>query len=156
VRRIWLAALTLVAGCGVEPSGVDAGGEAPTGVSPGVNLYFLNAKGDLEPQLRDTGRLGTVSEALTLLLLGPGGSEARTEIARVPMTRVVVTSTPDVITVNLPLTINDVTPKGIDQIVCTALGVHVQAGGSRSTRVRVRFTLPTDESEVTRTCSVLS
>lgn len=154
--RTWLAALVLLAGCGVEPSGVDAGGDAPTGVTPGVNLYFLNAGGDLEPQLRETGRLGTVPEALTLLLLGPGGSGARTEIAQAPLTRVVVTTEPDVIKVNLPLTINDVTPKGIDQIVCTALGVHVQAGGSRSTRVQVRFTLSTTESDVLRTCPVLS
>jgi hypothetical protein len=154
--RTWLAALVLLAGCGVEPSGVDAGGDAPTGVAPGVNLYFLNANGDLEPQLRETGRLGTVPEALTLLLLGPGGSEARTEIAQAPLTRVVVTTEPDVIKVNLPLTINDVTPKGIDQIVCTALGVHVQAGGSRSTRVQARFTLSTTESDVLRTCPVLN
>ncbi|MEU8349239.1 hypothetical protein [Streptomyces sp. NPDC048845] len=152
---VWCAAAAvLLAGCGVQPSGVTGGGEAPTGVAPGVTLYFVDAGGELRPQLRPTGRLGTVSDAVQLLLTGLGDSDLRTEIAPTTTPRVVVTSTPDVLRIEVPLTIDDVTPLGIDQIVCTALGVHVQGGGSRDTRAQVRFTLPTPESEKHRRCPV--
>jgi hypothetical protein len=157
VRRICLAALALLlAGCGIQPSGVTDGGDAPTGLAPGVTLYFVGPHGELRPQLRQTDRLGSISEALALLLDGPGGSELDTRIAPATVTRVVVTTTPGVIQLLLPLTIDDVTPLGIDQIVCTALGVHVQSGGSRDTAVRVRFTQPTPESDEERTCPLIT
>jgi hypothetical protein len=155
VRRIWLVlAVVVLASCGVQPSGVTDGGEAPTGVAPGVTLYFVDARGELRPQLRDTHRLGTIAEAMSLLLLGPGDSDVRTEITATP-TRVVVTTAPGVIQLMLPLTIDDVTPLGIDQIVCTALGVHVQGGGSRRTTVQVRFVQSTPESDERRTCPLI-
>lgn len=156
MKRMWpAAALLLAAGCGVQPSGVDDGGEAPTGVAPGVTLYFVDERGELQPQLRDTGRLGTVSEALTLLLLGPGGSKLRTEIAPSTTPRVGVTTTPDVIRLMMPLTADDVTPRGIGQIVCTTLGVHVQSGGARDMKVQVRFVQDSPESDVERTCPLI-
>jgi hypothetical protein len=142
----------LLAGCGVEPSGPTPGGEAPTGVAPGVTLYLVDAHHRLRPQLRRTGRLGTIAEAASLLLTGPGDSALRTEIAPTAVTQVVVTTEPGVIQLMVPLTVHDFTPLGIDQLVCTALGVHVQAGGSRATRVRVRFTQDTPESDELRTC----
>jgi hypothetical protein len=159
VRRIWAAlaapAALLLAGCGVQPSGVTGAGEAPTGVAPGVTLYFVGAHGGLRPQPRETGHLGTIPEALALLLTGPGGSGLRTEIASVGTTRVVATTAPGVIRLITPLTIQDVTPLGIDQIVCTALAVHVQSGGSRTMKVRVGFTQPTPESDRLRTCPLI-
>lgn len=156
MKRVWWAAVALlVAGCGVQPTGVTDGGEAPTGVAHGVTLYFVDADGELRPQQRQTGSLGTISEALSLLLLGPGGSGLRTEIASTSTPRVGVTVEPEVIELVTPLTIDDVTPLGIDQIVCTALSTHVQGGGSRSTEVRVRFTLPTPESDEQRTCPLI-
>ncbi|NKE63456.1 hypothetical protein FXN61_44750 [Lentzea sp. PSKA42] len=151
-----LTAVLLLAACGVRPSGVDGGGEPPTGIAPGVTLYFVNAGGELQPQLRRTGRLGTVSEALALLLTGPGDSGLRTEIAPATTTRVVVTSTERVIRLMLPLTVEDVTPLGIGQIVCTTLGVHVQSGGARSMKVQVQFTQPAVESAADRTCPLIS
>ncbi|MZE75949.1 hypothetical protein [Streptomyces xinghaiensis] len=154
-RIVWVAVAVLLAGCAIQPSGVTRGGEAPTGVAPGVTLYFVDAHGQLRPQLRRTGRLGTVSEALALLLSGPGTSGLRTEIAPSATPRTVVTTTPDTIRLMMPLTIDDVTELGIHQIVCTALGVHVQSGGSRNTKVRVRFTLPTPESGERRTCPLI-
>jgi hypothetical protein len=157
VKLIWLVlAVLLLAGCGVQPSGVTYGGEAPTGVAPGVTLYFVDARSELRPQLRRTDRLGSISEAISLLLTGSGGdSDLDTEIASTQMTRVVVTTTPDVIQIVVPLTINDFTPVGIDQLVCTAMGVHVQSGGSRSMEVRVRFVQPTPESDERRTCPLI-
>ena len=156
MKRIWLVvAVLLLAGCGVQPSGVTDGGEAPTGVAPGVTLYFVDAHNELRPQLRRTDRLGTISEAMSLLLSGAGGSDLHTEIASTTTPRVAVYTTPGVIQLSVPLTIHEVTPLGIDQIVCTALGVLVQGGGSRSMRVQVRFTQPTPESDKQRTCPVI-
>jgi hypothetical protein len=157
VKRIWLVAtVLLLAGCGVAPSGVTDAGDAPTGVAPGVTLYFVDADGRLSPQLRETSRLGTITEALSILLLGPGDSDVRTEIASRPTNPVAVTTRPGVIQLMVPLATYEVTPLGIDQIVCTALGVHVQGGGSRNTKVRINFTLSTPESEQPRTCPLIN
>lgn len=156
MTRIWLAVvLVLVAGCGVRPSGVTDAGAAPAGVAPGVTLYFVDAQDRLRPQLRESGRLGTISEALALLLTGPGDSGLRTEITSEETTRVGVTTAPDVIRLRVPLATYEVTPLGIDQIVCTALAVHVQAGGSRTTKVRVDFTIGPPGSDKPRTCPLI-
>ncbi|APU22225.1 hypothetical protein UA75_21180 [Actinoalloteichus sp. GBA129-24] len=157
MKRIWsAAAVLLLAGCGVQPSGVVDGGEAPTGLAPGVTLYFVDANDELQPQQRDTGRLGTIAEAMSLLLLGPGHSAVYTGIAPISTPRVVVTTTTELIELTVPFTIDDVTPVGLDQIVCTALGVHVQGGGSKTTQVQVRFVQPTPESAERRTCPLIN
>jgi len=157
VTRIWLAlAALLLAGCGVQPSGVTDAGDAPTGVAPGVTLYFLDTHDELTPQLRKTDRLGTISDAMALLLSGVGDSALHTDIAPIDTTRIPVITTPGVIQLMTPLTIDDVTPLGIDQIVCTALGVHVQSGGPKTMKVRVTFTQPTPESARLRTCPLIS
>jgi hypothetical protein len=153
MRRTWLAALALLlAGCGVQPSGVDDVGQAPTGVASGVTLYFVDARDRLQPQLRETDHLGTISEAMSLLLSGPG-SGMRTQIASTEVTQVFVDTTPDLIRLRVPLAGYEVTPLGIDQIVCTALGVWVQSGGSTTTRVAVSLTSGTGEP---RTCPLIS
>jgi hypothetical protein len=156
MRRICLAALALLlAGCGVQPSGVADAGQPPTGLAPGVTLYFLDANRQLRPQPRQTGHLGTISDAVSLLLTGPGDSGLHTEIASQGTTRVLVDTMPGLIQLQVPLAVYEVTPLGIDQLVCTALGVHVQGGGSRTTRVQVRFTLSTPESDKQRTCPLI-
>jgi hypothetical protein len=95
MRRTWLAALALLlAGCGVQPSGVDDVGQAPTGVAAGVTLYFVDADGRLQPQLRETDHLGTIAEAMALLLSGPGAG-LRTQIEQTEVTQVFVDTTPD-------------------------------------------------------------
>ncbi|CAM4189356.1 hypothetical protein KIPE111705_44315 [Kibdelosporangium persicum] len=157
MKRIWLVvAGLLLAGCGIEPAGPAAGGEAPTGVAPGVTLYFVDARHQLRPQLRETEHLGTISEAVALLLTGPSDSGLRTEIKPGTVTRVGVTTEPGAIQLFVPFTVRDVTSLGIDQLVCTALAVHVQSGGSRAMKVRVRFTLSTPESEKERTCPLIT
>lgn len=158
MRRIWwIAVVLLLAGCGVRPSGVTDGGEAPTGVAPGVTLYFVDAHGDLRPQLRPTRRLGSISEALALLLDDDrySGSGLHSEIGPSAVTRVPVSTTPGLIHLELPITIHDVTPLGIEQIVCTTLAVEVQGGGPRSMKVQLDFTLPTRESDRVRTCPLI-
>jgi hypothetical protein len=154
VRRIgWTALALLVAGCGIQPSGVTDVSRAPTGVAPGVTLYFVDARNQLRPDLRPTERLGTISEAMALLLSGPGGSGLRTQITPGGPTRVVVTTDPGLIRLRVPLGRYEVTSLGIDQIVCTALGVWVQSGGSRSTRVKVIWT--TADPDTQRTCPLI-
>ncbi|GAA5047081.1 hypothetical protein HNP84_000440 [Thermocatellispora tengchongensis] len=148
-------AVLLLAGCGIQPSGVTGGGQAPAGVAPGVTLYFIDAHSRLQPQFRQTGRLGSISEALALLLTGPGYSGLRTGIAPTTVTRVGVATTPGVTEIHVPFTANEMTSLGIDQIVCTALGVHVQSGGSRSMKVRIIFTQSTPESNKLRTCPLI-
>ncbi|GAB2832431.1 hypothetical protein [Lentzea nigeriaca] len=156
MKRILLTIVLLAAGCGVQPSGIVDGGEAPTGVAAGTTLYFVDAAGELRPTTRRTERLGTVSEALSLLMTGPGRDPSHhTEIAETPTPRVVVSTKANLIQVMLPLTAEDVTPRGIDQIVCTALGVHVQSGGARTMKVQVRFTQPAPASEAERTCPLI-
>ncbi|TDD70320.1 hypothetical protein E1293_34910 [Actinomadura darangshiensis] len=156
MKRIWpVLAVLLLTACGIQPSGVTGGGEAPTGVTRGVTLYFIDAHGDLTPRLRRTDHLGTIPEAMELLLWGPGESSLRTEIAPVTPKRVVVTSTAGVILLRVPFTAQDVTPLGIDQIVCTALAVHVQGGGPRGMKVRIGFTQDTPESGKQRTCPLI-
>jgi hypothetical protein len=145
----------LLAGCGIEPSEPVAGGDAPTGIAPGVTLYFVDAQQRLRPRLRRTGRLGTISEAVSLLLTGPGDSGLHTEISPGAVTRVVVTTEPGAIRLMVPMTVRDVTPLGVDQLVCTALGVHVQSGGPRTTRVHVHFVQHDPGSAEQRTCPVI-
>ncbi|MBP2478392.1 hypothetical protein JOF53_007264 [Crossiella equi] len=142
MRRL-LAALLLVplAACGVQPSGVDNGPDAPTGIAPGITLYFLDAQDRLRPEFRRTGNLGSIAEAVSLLLTGPGSDGLRTGIATTPTTRVYATTGPGLVTVRLPLARYEVSEAGVDQVVCTALGVHVQGGGSAATKVQVDFTI---------------
>lgn len=151
------AVLLLVAGCGVAPTGVRAAGKAPAGIAPGPTLYFVDRNEHIKPQLRPTEQLGTIAEALSKLLAGgPADSDLHTEISGVGTTQVQVTTAPGVIRLRVPLAISDVTARGIDQIVCTALGVDVQGGGLRSTKVQMVFTEPTPESDTLRTCPLIS
>ncbi|GAA4665130.1 hypothetical protein [Amycolatopsis dongchuanensis] len=158
MRGILLVVLLLLAGCGVRPSGVTDAGDAPTGLAPGVTLYFVDGTGALRPQLRGSGHLGSVTEAVSLLLTGPGsgGDRLHTEIQAHGMTRVIVTTVPEALRIILPLDPQDVTPRGADQIVCTALGVHVQSGGSRRTAVQLGFVHPAPGSEAPRHCPLIT
>lgn len=145
----------VLTGCALQPTGVVEERAAPTGVAPGVTLYFLDADGRLEPQVRETGSLGTVGDAVSLLLDGPGGSGAATGIADVQVTRVGVVVDGDEVHLRLPLSSAEVAPAGLDQIACTALAAHVQAGGSAAAVVHLDLTVPGDGTAGARTCPVL-
>lgn len=157
-RGRWAAAVALLlGGCGVQPSAVTDAGDAPTGVAPGVTLFFVDDQGRLRPQQRETRQLGTVVEAVTLLLdAGDPGAGLRSEIKSSSVTRVSVTVTEDTIELHLPITARDVTPLGADQIVCTALATHVQSGGSPRTAVRLSFTISAPGSDALRTCPLIN
>lgn len=149
---IVVASAVLLAGCTLQPTAVSTGSSAPTGIASGPTLYFVDAAGQLTADERDVGRLGSVSDALALLLTGPGASELHTEIAAVDIVRVEVTNSEGLVEIRLPLAENEVTQLGIDQIVCTAIASEVQRGGSIQTRVRLVFTIAEAGADVERTC----
>nr|WP_225953917.1 hypothetical protein [Kibdelosporangium phytohabitans] len=137
------AAGTLVAGCGIEPTGVFTDGDAPTGVAPGVTLFFLDQQGNLRPTVSETKRLGDVTQAVDLLLrLGDRNREdgLRSDLPAVGSLGPQVTVSDTVVTLLLPLARREVGPRGVDQVVCTALGVHRQSGDTRVTGAVVSFT----------------
>jgi len=150
-----LAAMAAFSGCGVAPTGVDDGGAAPTGIATGPTLYFVDTAGRLTPQPRAVGRLGTISDALSLLLAGPGGSALTTQIDEVDVTRVQVTVRDDVIVARLPIAQSQTTALGVDQIVCTAIAVYVQGGGSTRAQVRPVFTIADPEADALRRCPLI-
>ncbi|MCW4457851.1 hypothetical protein [Microbacterium sp. MPKO10] len=141
-----------LSGCGLGPSGVEQGAAAPTGVSAGMTLYFYDSSGTLTAQQRDTGRLGSVQDAIALLLTGPGSSGLTTALTPTTVTRTEVRLSGDQMSIVVPLTATEATDVGTDQIVCTALASHIQSGGSPDTTVTVHFTVGSD---TTRTCPVL-
>ncbi|GHH14806.1 hypothetical protein [Amycolatopsis oliviviridis] len=99
-----------------------------------MTLYFVDAQRRLQPDERRSGRLGSIADALALLFSGAApGQGLHTEIALSALPRVTVTTELGLIQLNLPLARREVSPLGIDQIVCTALGVHVQ-GAVRARR----------------------
>lgn len=161
MRRIWwvalVAAALLEAGCGIQPSDVTEMRDSPTGIASGPTLYLVDGNQQLRPDLRTNDSLGTVSNAVSLLLLLSKEPGDEITIADNGPTTVVVNTAPDLIQLRVPLATYEVTPLGIDQIVCTALGVWVQSGGSKATQVQVQFTVanPESESEKHRTCPLI-
>lgn len=146
-----LAGLAVLTACGTPEPDVEQGVKAPTGLAAGTPIYFVD--GDrLTLRVRETGRLGTVSDAVALLLTGPGSSALETAIGPAPVTRTEVTVTSGLITLRLPLATSEVDPLGVDQIVCTAVATHTQAGGSPDTRVRLLFTDLASEDGPARLC----
>lgn len=159
IRRVLVAplaaAILTLAGCGVEPSGVLPGGDAPTGLAPGTPVYLLDDTGNLVVQRRGD-RLSTIGQAIKMLLAttdpGPGLHSAA-GTSDVPL-ELPITTAGGVITVVLPIDREDVSREaGIDQLVCTALAVHRQSGGSPATRVRLTFVHGPDAGP--RGCPVL-
>ncbi|MDT5224958.1 MAG: hypothetical protein QOG19_2365 [Mycobacterium sp.] len=150
-----LAAAGLLTGCGIEPTGVFDSGQAPTGVAPGVTVYLVDSTGTLRPSFYKTGRLGDIPRALDLLLRGyqTPGDVLHTEIDPVGTLGPVVTTSDAVISVMLPLARYELGARGIDQLVCTVLGVHRQAGGSRVTKVVLTFTI--GNATEPRSCPIL-
>ncbi|WP_016699465.1 GerMN domain-containing protein [Actinoalloteichus spitiensis] len=145
-------ALIALTSCGPQLSTVEEGPSAPTGIAAGTTLYFLDDDGRLTAQHRETGRLGTVSEAVSLLLTGPGGSGLRTGIEPTTVTRNQVTVNGELMSVRVPVSSAEVSAEGIDQIVCTAFASRVQSGGPDRTRVAIEFT---DRPEAPRSCPAL-
>ncbi|RZQ65791.1 hypothetical protein [Amycolatopsis suaedae] len=150
MRRLIILAALVTAGCGIQPTGVLDGGEAPTGVAPGVTLYFVDGRGELRPNLTESGELGDVAGALDLLLRTSDPPGLRSDLRRVSSLGPKVTVAGDTITVALPLAPGEVGPRGVDQVTCTAAGVRRQAGAREPVTVVVSFTDGSDGGP--RTC----
>ncbi|WP_306362863.1 hypothetical protein [Nocardia sp. CC227C] len=140
------AAAALCTGCGITGSAVLEAGDAPTGIAPGVTLYFVGAGGDLVPQARPTGSLGGIPGALDLLSRIPNpGDGLYSEVPwsdSGPMSS--VTEFDDRITIRMPVPRAELTDLAVSQIACTALGVHRQAGRPPATVVII----PTHGAEI--------
>ncbi|MBF6330787.1 hypothetical protein [Nocardia transvalensis] len=133
-----VSAVAVCGACTIPTSGVLAAGNAPTGVAPGVTLYYFDAEGRPVPELRETGHLGTVAEALDLLLRSTPPPGLYSELpSGVAAPRPLVTEFDDRITVHMPYTAAELTEPGVSQLVCTALGVHRQAGRGPATVVLI-------------------
>lgn len=73
--RHLLAALLLVAGCGISPTGVQDGGEPASGFQPSMRLYFVSGQ-----RLKAVTRpmpWPSLKETLNLLVDGPSEPERR-------------------------------------------------------------------------------
>lgn len=149
-----LAACALMGGCGVGASGVEDGGEAPTGLAEGPTLYFVDDAGRLRPDVRDTGRLGTVLGAVQLLMADadPTAEGLHSEVPATA-TRTVVEDAGDYVTIYLPLRGTEISAVGVDQIICTAAAV-VAASGREVADVTISVR-PTHGPVVTRPCPVV-
>ncbi|MFF7211027.1 hypothetical protein ACFZAU_10870 [Streptomyces sp. NPDC008238] len=128
-----VAAAALLAGCGVQGSGVvEAGGPATVDVFPGppdrLTLFFLSPEGRLTPVLRGTGDAapGTpvaTAKVVTVLLDGPEPQESAAGLGTgLPATTgpVDVTSSGDTVRVSLPFPVRDLAENARRQVVCTA------------------------------------
>ncbi|GAA3488085.1 hypothetical protein [Streptomyces cremeus] len=73
-----VACALLLGACGVQPTGVIAGGEPATGLTKGLRLYFVSKAGRLEGVSRpDAQPLRELPAALKLLALGPDEAERK-------------------------------------------------------------------------------
>ncbi|MGI5189446.1 hypothetical protein ACQEVI_15000 [Promicromonospora sp. CA-289599] len=149
-----LAAALVTSGCGVGTSGVEDGGEAPTGLAVGPTLYFVDDDGGLRPDVRETGRLGTVVSAIQLLMADADPTEEGLHSEIPPTsTRTMVEDAGDYVTIYLPLSSTEISDVGVDQVICTAAAV-VAASGRDVDDVAISVR-PTHGDVVTRPCPVI-
>ncbi|MEU0515147.1 GerMN domain-containing protein [Amycolatopsis sp. NPDC006125] len=150
VRWTWLLLVLVLAGCGVRPTDPVSAGDPPVGAAPGPILFFLKA-GKLAPVVRQTGHLGTVPDAVTLLLAGPNPQEAAAGYATMLPAGALGVSVgaldQGVVTVSLSAPLETLPELAKDQIVCTVTAVHAQTG-ARAANLLVRLTGPPSATQV--------
>ncbi|MEV0701500.1 hypothetical protein AB0I53_26815 [Saccharopolyspora sp. NPDC050389] len=138
MKRIAFAAVLLLVltGCGVQPTDVVLAGQGPDGIARGPVLYFVTGEpGQVRPSIRETGRLGTVTDALRLLAAGPtdaeGAAGLRTELPFLT-TEQVSAGAPDagIVTVQLPVPPSTLSELASTQLICTAVRVSAMAGAN--------------------------
>jgi hypothetical protein len=141
-----LAAVT--AGCGVQPSGVIAGLEAPSGTvqaDSGATIYLIS-QGTVVAAGRGNGQL-TVAQRLTVLAGGPTAAEqARGLSTDVPTTAGPFSVKPGVtgLTVVTSTDVTTLSTLAADQLVCTAddTGHQVTLAGNNGSRGPLTCPLP--------------
>lgn len=137
-----LALFGSLAGCGIRPTGVLTGGQAPIGVGSGPTLYFL-VNGKLAPVPRAIGHLGTPTGALELLFGGPLDSERQqgvtTALPPIASFAEVTVALHEAsfddypsLDVYLPIDVLSLNSDAVMQVICTAIGVKGQAGANRA------------------------
>ncbi len=125
MKKTWLTLflmLSVVAGCGVRPSGVIPGGPAPVGPAEGTVLYFLSGDQPVRVLRPLPGGLAPVNP-IDLLAAGPDENEReRRYSSEVPFGVTVLgqTSAPDGVKVTLSVGVAGLSARAVDQIVCTA------------------------------------
>ncbi|MFH8983200.1 hypothetical protein [Streptomyces varsoviensis] len=127
--------LVLVAGCGIEPTGVIDVGQPATGAKrPSASareavLYFLSPVG-MRPVRRPASGDVSADEAVQLLIGGPDDGERRRGMrTAVPkMGDVHVTTGKGRVSVQLPLNVGELGVFARNQLVCTAAANDVPGG----------------------------
>ncbi|MEV7548948.1 hypothetical protein AB0N89_04915 [Amycolatopsis sp. NPDC089917] len=133
-----LAAATLVAACGVQPTGVVPAGPGPsirntegTYVLGGLTLYFVS-EGRVIPVTRPSEGFISPEGAVTLLLKGPTEREAAQGLTTfVPpgLGRVAVYPG-DPSSVALPFSVHKLSDQAINQLICTVIAASTANGRS--------------------------
>ncbi|WP_410649611.1 hypothetical protein [Amycolatopsis sp. cmx-4-54] len=131
-----LAAATLVAACGVQPTGVVPAGPGPsirattgTYVRAGLTLYFVS-DGRVVPVTRPSEGFISPEGAVTLLLKGPTDREAAqglTTFVPPELGRVAVYPG-DPSSLSLPFSVHKLSNQAINQLVCTVITASVATG----------------------------
>lgn len=129
-----VALLLVLTGCGVRPTELVYAGRAPDGIARGPVLYFLTGD-QVRPSIRETGELGTVTDALRLLAAGPTEAELAAGLrTKVPIFAPEQASAgvpvDGIVTVRLPVAPSTLPVPATTQLVCTAVGVSAMAGAN--------------------------
>ncbi|AHI01124.1 hypothetical protein GCM10010174_12720 [Kutzneria viridogrisea] len=157
--RVWLvlfAAAVLAAGCGVRPTPVITGKDAPRGVIAGTHLFFVS-----EGKLRDVQRPLTstsfdTTSTLRTLLAGPTDAERKDGLSSELPTEAKLTTgnpAPDYAFTVQVFSEVPLSELALDQITCTAL-VAQNAYGGQTPQTSVRIYQFRGEGPTTRRCPV--
>lgn len=133
------AALALLTGCGVRPTGIVDAGEPATGLTKGLRIYFVSETGLLEGVTRPDEAVREPAAVIKLLMSGPDESERRSGLTTlVHRGQFDVTGGGDKLTVRIsdlaldPASVNDRNYTG--QLVCSL--ARAQAVLDKSGRIR--------------------
>ncbi|WP_433226714.1 hypothetical protein [Microtetraspora malaysiensis] len=131
-----MAALAVLAGCGIAPTGVQGGGEPPTGIDNGMRLYFVSDSG-LRGVPRQDHDLRDLNGIVKLLMAGPTPDEQRTGLS----TLVRITGTFRVSSrkdrVTLRIADQDLATSAQGQLVCSLARGQAVLTSARPDRVEV-------------------
>jgi hypothetical protein len=113
-RILAIIAVLLVVSCGVRPSGVIRGGQAPTGTVAGAQVYLVR-----NARVTSVTRLGSLpAEALALLAAGPTRDEEANGITTELPSGLTLTALDGTVTVSAD--VSQLSELAVEQIVCTA------------------------------------
>ncbi|GIG67988.1 hypothetical protein [Phytomonospora endophytica] len=152
MKRVFalVAALLVLAGCGVRPSDVIPAGEAPGQPANTQTVLFWLGDGRLVGYPRLTPAVLAPNEAVAALLRGPTPAEQNFDLGTaLPIMDVLVTTTflDGVVEVTVDTAVASWSATALDQVACTVL-----TSGERAGAVAV---VGTDERRDARSCPLL-